>query len=168
MQDKLFVTAPSLAPLKEYLDLLEGIWSRGILTHNGPLVQELEFRLNCALSVQNLRLVTNGTMALQMAIKALDLKGEIINIGSNNTYSINHLVELLGGDKTYIPKGPGEPDCTWADISKATQLLNWEPKVSLEAGVKVLLDDMAYWKDAPIWDEKSIARATEQWFEYLR
>jgi dTDP-4-amino-4,6-dideoxygalactose transaminase len=78
MEDKLFVTAPSLAPLKEYIDLLEGIWSRGILTHNGPLVQELESRLNCALSVQNVRLVTNGTMALQMAIKALDLKGEII------------------------------------------------------------------------------------------
>ena len=96
-----------------------------------------------------------------------DLNGEIINIGSNNTYSINLLVELLGGDITYIPKRPGEPDCTWADISKATQLLNWEPKVSLEEGVQILLNDMEYWKDAPIWDEKSIAKATEQWFEYL-
>jgi UDP-glucose 4-epimerase len=96
-----------------------------------------------------------------------DISGEIINIGSNNTYSINHLVELLDGEVVYIPKRPGEPDCTWADISKATQLLNWEPKVSLEEGVEALLNDMEYWADAPVWDKKSIAKATEQWFEYL-
>ena len=96
-----------------------------------------------------------------------DLSGEIINIGSNNTYSINRLVELLEGDVIYIPKRPGEPDCTWADISKATQLLNWEPKVSLEEGVKMLLNNMEYWSDAPVWDKYSIAKATEQWFEYL-
>ena len=96
-----------------------------------------------------------------------NLSGEIINIGSNNTYSINRLVELLGGDITYIPKRPGEPDCTWADISKASQLLNWKPKVSLETGVKILLNNMEYWADAPVWDKTSIAKATEKWFEYL-
>jgi len=95
------------------------------------------------------------------------ISGEIINIGSNNTYSINRLVELLKGEVTYIPKRPGEPDCTWADISKANQLLNWSPRVSLEEGVKILLDDMNYWSDAPIWDEESISKATEQWFQYL-
>ena len=97
----------------------------------------------------------------------IDLSGEIINIGSNNTYSINRLVELLKGEKIYIPKRPGEPDCTWADISKANQLLKWEPKISLETGVKILLDNMNYWSDAPVWDKKSIAKATEQWFQYL-
>ena len=96
-----------------------------------------------------------------------DLSGEIINIGSNNTYSINRLVELLGGEITYIPKRPGEPDCTWADITKATQLLDWEPKVSLEEGVDILLNNMEYWADAPLWDEKSIAKATKSWFKYL-
>lgn len=96
-----------------------------------------------------------------------DLSGEIINIGSNNTYSINRLVELLGGEVTYIPKRPGEPDCTWADITKATQLLNWEPKVSLEEGVDILLNNMEYWADAPLWDESSIAKATKSWFKYL-
>ena len=90
-----------------------------------------------------------------------------MNIGSNNTYSINRLVELLGGDITYIPERPGEPDCTWADISKANQLLNWKPKVSLETGVEILLNNMEYWADAPVWDKKSIAKATEKWFEYL-
>ena len=96
-----------------------------------------------------------------------DLSGEMINIGSNNTYSINRLVELLDGDVIYIPKRPGEPDCTWADISKANQLLNWKPKVSLEIGVEILLNNMEYWADAPVWDKKSIAKATEKWFEYL-
>ena len=47
------------------------------------------------------------------------VSGEIINIGSNNTYSINRLVELLEGEVVFIPKRPGEPDCTWADINKA-------------------------------------------------
>ena len=96
-----------------------------------------------------------------------DLSGEVINIGSNNTYSINRLVELLGGEITYIPKRPGEPDCTWADITKATQLLDWEPKVSLEEGVDILLNNIEYWADAPLWDEKSIAKATKSWFKYL-
>ena len=96
-----------------------------------------------------------------------DVSGEIVNIGSDNTYSVNRLVELLGGDVVHIPKRPGEPDCTWADISKAKQLLNWEPKVSLEEGVGILLDNIDYWREAPVWDEQSIAKATQKWFQYL-
>ena len=96
-----------------------------------------------------------------------NITGEIINIGSSNTYSINRLVELLEGEVVYIPKRPGEPDCTWADITKAKKLLNWKPKVTLEEGVKILLEDMDYWNDAPIWDKNSIAKATEKWFKYL-
>ena len=96
-----------------------------------------------------------------------DVNGEIINIGSGNTYSINCLVELLGGDVVHIPKRPGEPDTTWADITKAKKLLGWEPKVSLEEGVNILLDNIDYWRKAPVWDRESIATATEKWFEYL-
>ena len=96
-----------------------------------------------------------------------DVSGEVLNIGSNNSYSVNRLVELLGGDVVHIPKRPGEPDCTWADISKAKELLNWYPKISLEEGVKILLDNIDYWREAPIWDEDSIAKATAKWFKYL-
>ena len=95
------------------------------------------------------------------------MSGEIINIGSDNTYSVNRLVELLGGNVVHIPKRPGEPDCTWADISKAKKILNWHPKVNLEEGVGILLENLDYWREAPVWDEKSIAVATEKWFEYL-
>ena len=73
-----FVTQPSLAPLSEYTQLLQGVWNRQILTHNGPLVQQLEKELCVELGVEHLVAVTNGTIALQLAIKALNLHGEII------------------------------------------------------------------------------------------
>ncbi len=74
----IYVTQPSLAPLEEFISLLKGVWERGILTHNGPLVQQLEKELENKLALKHLTVVSNGTIALQMAIKALELKGEII------------------------------------------------------------------------------------------
>lgn len=74
----IYVTQPSLPPLNEYVRILEGVWERGILTHNGPMVQQLEKELMAYLNVKNLVAVTNGTIAIQLAIRALDLKGEII------------------------------------------------------------------------------------------
>lgn len=74
----IYVTQPSLAPLEEYVDLLKGVWDRGILTHNGPLVQQLEKEISQKLGMENFIAVSNGTIAIQMAIKALELKGEII------------------------------------------------------------------------------------------
>lgn len=73
-----YVTQPALAPLDEYVDLLEGVWERGILTHNGPLVQQFEKDLAAKLNIESFIAVSNGTIALQMSIKALELKGEII------------------------------------------------------------------------------------------
>ena len=96
-----------------------------------------------------------------------EASNEIINIGSDNTYSINRLVELLGGEVIYIPKRPGEPDCTWANIEKAKAVLDWKPKVRFEKGVETLLDNIDYWRQAPVWDKESIADATAKWFEYL-
>ncbi|MFD3293605.1 DegT/DnrJ/EryC1/StrS family aminotransferase [Aquirufa sp. KTFRIE-69F] len=74
----IYVTQPSLAPLEEVNDLLKGVWDRGILTHNGPLVQQFESRISEILGIKHFVSVANGTLALQMAIKALELKGEII------------------------------------------------------------------------------------------
>lgn len=76
---KILVTQPSLAPLDEYVALLKGVWDRGILTHNGPLVQRFEQEMKDKFHFPNFLTVTNGTIALQVALKALDLpKGEII------------------------------------------------------------------------------------------
>jgi UDP-glucose 4-epimerase len=110
--------------------------------------------------------VEDVTSALLTASES-NLKGEIINIGSDNTYSVNRVVALLGGEVVYIPKRPGEPDCTWADISKVKKLLKWSPTVSIEQGIKNLLDNIDYWSEAPVWDPDSISIATKKWFEYL-
>ena len=96
-----------------------------------------------------------------------DVKNEIFNVGSDNTYSINYLAKLLGGNVQYIPKRPGEPDCTYADISKIKRVLGWTPKVTFEDGVKTMLDNINQWKSAPVWDEASIEEATKEWFECL-
>jgi UDP-glucose 4-epimerase len=97
-----------------------------------------------------------------------DIAGEIINLGSGNTYSVNKLTELLGGEVVYIPKRPGEPECTFADITKARKLLNYKPQVSFEQGVKIMLHNIDYWKNAPIWTPASIDKATKDWFKYLK
>jgi len=112
--------------------------------------------------------VTDVANACIRAAESNKVIGEIMNVGSGNTYSVNRLVELLGGPKVHIPKRPGEPDCTFADISKIQQLLNWDPKILLEDGVKIMLDNIDYWKDAPVWDPKSIGKATKDWFKYLK
>jgi UDP-glucose 4-epimerase len=95
------------------------------------------------------------------------VSGEIINIGSNKPRSVNELVGLLGGEKIFIPKRPGEPDCTWADTSKAARLLGWKPRVGFEEGVRRMLEHIELWRNAPVWDAASIAKATEDWFKFL-
>ncbi len=92
---------------------------------------------------------------------------KIFNVGSGKPQSINRLVELLQGDVIHVPKRPGEPDCTFADISKIKKELGWQPKVSFKKGVKIMLDNIDYWRNAPIWNTNSIARATKEWFTYL-
>lgn len=72
------VTKPFLPPIDEYNKLIEGIWERQWLTNNGPLVNELELKLKEYLNISHMLYLNNGTIALQIAIKALGLKGEII------------------------------------------------------------------------------------------
>lgn len=93
--------------------------------------------------------------------------GEAMNVGSGHHYSVNYLVELLGGDAIYIPKRPGEPDCTFAETTRITKKLNWTPKVSFEEGVQTMLGCIENWRDAPVWDPTSIGQATSAWFKYL-
>ena len=95
------------------------------------------------------------------------MQGEVYNVGSGKTVSINRLVELLGGEKIYIPKRPGEPECTFADISKIRADLGWAPMISIEDGVEKVVKDIDYWRNAPIWTPESISQATKDWFRYL-
>lgn len=93
---------------------------------------------------------------------------EIYNVGSGGPVSVNELVRLLGSPPSVrIPKRPGEPDCTWADVSKIRRELGWEAKVSFADGVRVMLQNIDYWRDAPVWTVSRIAEATDDWFRYL-
>lgn len=73
-------------------------------------------------------------------IKAIESKkikgGEIINIGSEKSYSVNYLAELVGGEIKYMPKRLGDVLHTKADVSLAKKLLSWKPETSLEHGIK--------------------------------
>jgi UDP-glucose 4-epimerase len=93
--------------------------------------------------------------------------GQVWNLGAGKPQSVNRLVELLGGERVHIPKRPGEPECTWADIAKIQKELGWRPEVSFEEGVAKIVANIDYWKNAPLWDPASIAKATRTWFEYL-
>lgn len=95
------------------------------------------------------------------------VSGEAMNVGSGNHYSVNRLVELLGGEIEYIPKRPGEPDCTFADVGKIRALLGWSARISFEEGVRRMLERINDWKDAPVWNPGSIDQATASWFRYL-
>ncbi len=74
----ILVTKPFLPPKEDYRKYIDIIWENEWLTNMGPLASDLEMKLKQHLGLKHLLFVTNGTVALQMAIKALDLKGEII------------------------------------------------------------------------------------------
>ncbi|GGG67273.1 DegT/DnrJ/EryC1/StrS family aminotransferase [Epilithonimonas arachidiradicis] len=88
----ILVTKPFLPPISEYKEYLEQIWDNEWLTNMGPLSKKLEHQLKDYLEVENLLFVTNGTVALQMAIKALDLKGEIITTPFSFVATISSIV----------------------------------------------------------------------------
>jgi len=111
--------------------------------------------------------VTDVADACFTASERNDMAGEIFNVGSGNTYSVNLLVKLLGGEIIYIPKRPGEPDSTFADITKIKSKLGWQPKISFEKGVAEMIRNIDYWREAPVWEADSIKKATEGWFKYL-
>lgn len=110
--------------------------------------------------------VTDIVRAFEIAANG-DCRGEVFNVGSGGTYSVNQLADLIGGDRTFIPRRPGEPDQTFADIAKIKKQLGWAPKVSFEEGVRLVLDHIDDWRDAPVWTPETISAATKSWFEKL-
>ncbi|MBT7770348.1 MAG: NAD-dependent epimerase/dehydratase family protein, partial [Rhodospirillales bacterium] len=94
--------------------------------------------------------------------------GEIYNVGAGDPQPVNRLVELLGGETVFLPKRPGEPDCTWADIEKIKSQLGWSQSVSFEDGVAQMIEHIEDWRDAPLWNPDSIKQATAVWFQHLQ
>ena len=92
---------------------------------------------------------------------------KIYNLGAGDPKKIIYLVKLLGGKYKFIPKRPGEPNCTWADIKKFKKDFKCKPKISFENGVKEMLNNINDWKNAPLWNSNSIKKATKLWFKHL-
>ncbi|RMD60587.1 MAG: NAD-dependent epimerase/dehydratase family protein [Alphaproteobacteria bacterium] len=112
--------------------------------------------------------VTDVARAFFLAAET-DRVGEVWNVGSNNPQTVNRLVELLGGGPVeYLPKRPGEPDVTWADTGKIERELGWKPEVSFEEGIARIIENIDYWRDAPLWTAETIDAATRTWFKYMR
>ena len=110
--------------------------------------------------------VTDIAKGLIQAAEA-DVSQEIFNLGSGEPKSINQLADLIGGDRIYIPKRPGEPDVTHANISKAQRMISYKPKVKFKEGVQRTLENIDYWKDAPVWTAETIQTVTGSWFKNL-
>lgn len=112
--------------------------------------------------------VSDVVNAFLMAAES-GVSGEIFNVGSGGTYSVNTLIRLLGAKETVsLPKRPGEPECTYADISKIKRFLGWSPEVKFEEGVKKMLQHIEDWKNAPLWTPEKIEAATKDWFHHLK
>jgi UDP-glucose 4-epimerase len=110
--------------------------------------------------------VTDVARAYLMAAESRHA-GEVFNLGSGNPQTVNRLVELMGGEVVYVPKRPGEPDCTWADTGKIQRLLGWKPDISFPQGVHAMLGQIEEWRAAPLWTPEKIEAATRTWFEHL-
>lgn len=93
--------------------------------------------------------------------------GEVFNVGASAPQPVIKLARLIGGPIVHLPKRPGEPDQTYADTRKIRRALGWTPRVRFEDGVRVMLENIGRWKDAPVWTPQSIEKATKTWFEKL-
>lgn len=93
--------------------------------------------------------------------------GKIYNVGRGKEVQVNKIAKLIGGKKIHIPKRPGEPDRSLANIKKIKKDLNWKPKTTIEEGVKILVKNIDYWKKAPVWTPSKINKATKVWFKLL-
>jgi UDP-glucose 4-epimerase len=94
-------------------------------------------------------------------------KNEIFNLGFGKARTINYLADLISNKKIFISWRPGEPLKTEANISKIKTFLKWSPRVNLKNGVANILKSIKYWKKAPLWTKKSIAKATKNWNKFL-
>lgn len=93
---------------------------------------------------------------------------QVFNIASGKETSVNKIAKIIGGEIINIPKRPGEPDRSLGSIKKLQKQLKWSPNISIDKGVRMMLDIIENWKDAPVWTPKKIKFATKIWFKYLK
>ena len=96
-----------------------------------------------------------------------DKINQIFNLASGKETSVKNIAKIIGGEVVNIPKRPGEPDRSLGDIKKIKKQLKWIPKISINKGVRMMLNIIENWKDAPVWTPEKIRVATKNWFKFL-
>jgi len=111
--------------------------------------------------------VTDVVRAFYLAAQ-LAKSGSIYNLGAGKPQSIAYLIKCLGGGNiVHLAWRPGEPKCTYADITKITHELGFKPQITFEQGVNNMLANIEFWQAAPLWNKTTIANATKTWFNML-
>lgn len=105
--------------------------------------------------------------ALVLSIKK-GKSGHVYNLGSGIETSVNFIAKIIGGKKIFVPKRPGEPQRSIANIKKIKNHLKWKPKISIKYGISMLMKNLDDWTNAPVWTPKKIKKATKLWFKYLK
>ena len=111
--------------------------------------------------------VTDVAHAFYLACKS-NIFHDIFNVGTGKPTSVNYIAKKLGGKMVFIPKRPGEPDKSQADIKKIQKILKWKPQINIADGIELLLNNINDWKQAPVWTPKKIGLKTKKWFQYLK
>tara|TARA_B100000963_G_scaffold361888_1_gene400575 strand:+ start:3677 stop:4666 length:990 start_codon:yes stop_codon:yes gene_type:complete len=111
--------------------------------------------------------ISDVVNAFYLSLKK-NIKNVILNVGSSKPRSVIEMTNILKGNKIFIPKRPGEPDITHANINKTSSVLKWKPQTNLEEGLNLVLKNIFYWKKAPLWTKNKIKIATKNWFKYLK
>ena len=101
-------------------------------------------------------------------------KGQVTNIGpkadelNNKIERLTKIANRSAEDIVNQSGGRVSLEQATTNINKAKKDLNWKPKISFEKGVKILLKNIDYWKNAPVWTKSKITKATKNWFKYLK
>ena len=113
---------------------------------------------------------TYVTDVVNAFIKCIKYNGNkmIFNIGTGKPVSVNKIVKILKCKKVNIPKRPGEPSITHANPKLALRELNWKYTINIKEGINLVLKDINFWKNAPLWSPAKIKVATSDWFKYLK
>jgi len=122
MNNPVYVTQPSLPPLKELIPMLEDIWERRWITNMGKYHKEFESSLEDHLGIENVSLLSNGTLALIIALKALEIKGEVIT-SPFSFVATTHALNWNGIKPVFVDIQPG--DCN-LDPNKIAEAITSE------------------------------------------
>ncbi len=97
-----------------------------------------------------------------------NIKFGIFNLSSGKPFKVLDIAKKLSNNIVQIPKRPGEPNITFGNSLRFRKTFNWKPRIDIDTGIKFMLEDVKWLKNAPVWTKKKINKATKLWFKYLK